>query len=756
MEPVSVSQTDKPSPSVSTSESKSKSKHTSTLKLSFKERLAQASRAIEISSLKDTSRASDEILKSIYLSQSLSKSESYAQSVSEFLSTRVALYQGYKSNFTESLDCNESVSTSEVAYEKDSESVASISPASDYSRDLPRYSVSDSAVQSVQASHTASLSLNESKLLSQSQSVSLIEQLRSLNHSESVKVSELASVRESGAIRYSLEPLSVITSISAKQSESLLLSKLIETSHSLNQGESSAEGRDLSVSTSELFSKENGQNLRSQTVSSNINEIDRLVHEALSKLDAVNSEWLGRDADSEVAQSESLNISQNQLELMASLSESISLAVAQSEQIQSLDKPKSDAVRKKPNIEEYLCRKYPSKRIKESELDYIRNDLEQQGYLNDQKISYAFYRYDSEKPNVYYVGQELKKRGFKIVKDNNKSSSQIETTKVKSKPKQIKTSKTKSQKPVNDVDDDFFDDIEDESLNDYLSSAEFKRKLAASKITYHYRDNDELLLEYEKHQKSNPKEALRVRNEIIEANQSLVINLANKYAKSHNMGSLELDDLIFEGNLGLIKAIEKFDSSQGNQLSTYATWWIKQAIYRAVDDQAYLIRIPVHMQENLRKLSRIESKYLCIQGTVDDRAVMEELKIDETKLEEYRRYRQQFGNMVSLDTNLNQDEGDSSLVEFLSEEDSIFNNEVDTLEEQILIECDKQWLYEIMDQRLKPRERRIIELRYGLNGGEPQTLEEISKVFGVTRERIRQIESKALRKLRFVVMQNEG
>ena len=283
---------------------------------------------------------------------------------------------------------------------------------------------------------------------------------------------------------------------------------------------------------------------------------------------------------------------------------------------------------------------------------------------------------------------------------------------------------------------DYLKQIGRVSLLNAEQEVDLPERIEAGLYAQHLLDTESESMEFKRKRelKWAAADGKKAKDHLLEANLRLVVSLAKRYT---GRGMLFLD-LIQEGNLGLIRAVEKFDWKKGFKFSTYATWWIRQAITRAMADQARTIRVPVHMVEVINKLSRVQRQMLQDLGrepTPDELA--RELDMPVEKVQEVQKYGRE---PISLHTPLGED-GDSEFGDLIEDTDAIAPS--DAVAFSLLQEQFKQVL-----ETLSPREAGVIKMRYGLEDGQPKTLDDIGRVYGVTRERIRQIESKTMSKLR--------
>ena len=327
----------------------------------------------------------------------------------------------------------------------------------------------------------------------------------------------------------------------------------------------------------------------------------------------------------------------------------------------------------------------------------------EQGYLTPDDVLQAFPDMEAEPDQIFRIFAAFKEMGIEVT-DGEKDFEEVEQ-----------------------IDDDLLMDIEimdsvslDDPVRMYLKEIGRVNLLTAQ---------DEVTLA-----KAIEDGDWEAKQRLTEANLRLVVSIAKKYI-GRGMSFL---DLIQEGNMGLIRAVEKFDYHKGYKFSTYATWWIRQAITRAIADQARTIRIPVHMVETINKLVRISRRLLQELGREPtDDEIGEEMGITPEKVREIIKVSQ---DPVSLETPIGEEE-DSHLGDFVEDKEAVAPSDAASL---TMLHNEVE---DILDT-LTPRERRVLQLRFGLIDGHQRTLEEVGKRFGVTRERIRQIEAKALRKLR--------
>ncbi len=367
------------------------------------------------------------------------------------------------------------------------------------------------------------------------------------------------------------------------------------------------------------------------------------------------------------------------------------------------------------------------KHLEDQQLDakkavtYLISKGAERGFVTEAEILHALPHFEDDISTVEYVMEELDKRGIEIVDPEVASIWQPQDAHV---PTEEKPAKTRGRKKK-DVPDSTYDlgDIYDDSIQMYL------REIGKVPLL---NGAEEVELA-----KRTSKGDIAARKRLTEANLRLVVSIAKKYM-GRNLGLL---DLIQEGNLGLFRAVDKFDWRKGFKFSTYATWWIRQAITRALADQSRTIRIPVHMVETLNKYAQAERQLVQDLGREPlPEEIAAEMGIEVEKVYHLKKISQE---TVSIDSPVgdDSDEVESSLGDFIVDEDTSMPQEV--AGRQIL----REYVQEILHD-LDPREQKILKMRFGLEDGVTHTLEEVGEEFGVTRERIRQIEAKALERMK--------
>lgn len=350
----------------------------------------------------------------------------------------------------------------------------------------------------------------------------------------------------------------------------------------------------------------------------------------------------------------------------------------------------------------------------------------ERGFVTEAEILHAMPTFEDDIAGLEKVMDALEKRGIEVVEQEvasvwEQNKAPEETAEQAALPKGKGKAKAKKKKEET-VDAFDLGDIYDDSIQMYL------REIGKVSLL---KGEEEIDLA-----KRITKGDVAARKKLTEANLRLVVSIAKKYM-GRNLGLL---DLIQEGNLGLFRAVEKFDWRKGYKFSTYATWWIRQAITRALADQSRTIRIPVHMVETLNKYAQAERSLVQDLGREPlPEEIAAEMGIEVEKVYHLKKISQE---TVSIDSPVGEDDGeDSSLGDFIVDEETTKPNEV--AGRQIL----KEYVEKILKD-LDPREQKILKMRFGLEDGVTHTLEEVGEEFGVTRERIRQIESKALERIR--------
>lgn len=342
--------------------------------------------------------------------------------------------------------------------------------------------------------------------------------------------------------------------------------------------------------------------------------------------------------------------------------------------------------------------------VDQAKISYLINKGRNQGFVTEDEILYAIPEIEEHLGELEDLLDQFAKFGIEIVKPKERLAVAAEAGKIREEEKGIDLAL-----------------IAPDSIQMYL------REIGKVPLLT---PEEEVALA--KRKDRGDKDAFR---KLVEANLRLVVSIAKKYTGRN----LTLLDLIQEGNLGLFRAVEKFDYRKGYKFSTYATWWIRQAITRALADQSRTIRIPVHMVETINKFTQVERRLVQDLGREPmPEEIAAEMGMDVDKVREIIKISQ---DTVSLDTSVGEEEDESTLSDFIEDVKSVSPDQAAAL--RLL----KDHIREVI-QYLTPREQKILEMRFGLVDGVGHTLEEVGQEFGVTRERIRQIEAKALEKIR--------
>lgn len=389
----------------------------------------------------------------------------------------------------------------------------------------------------------------------------------------------------------------------------------------------------------------------------------------------------------------------------------------------TLIKAKKPHISKKKIAEPKRVRKEDLKK-KENQKENVINDLiyrgKQRGFITEDEIIHIFPDAEKDIERLEELYEKLENNNINVIGSD--EMLKIETDKISDDYEKEKSQhkKNSSRKEMASVESD---DSSADLVQMYLREIGRVELLSSE---------EEVSLA-----KRIEKEDLSAKQRLTEANLRLVVSIAKKYVgRSHNLSLL---DLIQEGNIGLFRAVEKFDYRKGYKFSTYATWWIRQAVTRALADQSRTIRIPVHMVETINKYTQITRRLVQDLGR---EPLPEEIAVEMgVEVEKIRHIQKISQETVSLETTVGDSDDDSVLGDFIEDTETVMPNQIAS--RKML----KEHITEILND-LTPREQKILKIRFGLEDGVQHTLEEVGQEFGVTRERIRQIEAKALEKIR--------